>query len=199
MTGYTADLYYGKKTVTFEQFAMECARAFGALVTMRDDAKDAEIPEALVPSPYYSKRFNELMAALTTVTAMSDEETEKAAFNEYDSEIAKQIEYANERLAVKKRYEAMIADVYAWTPPTEDHEGLKTFMIDQLLSSVGSDCREYGADVKRLAGKEWRTAKLEKLGEEMARAGREMRAEEERTRDRNEWIQALRDSLKVTA
>jgi len=35
-TGYTADLNDGKQ-VTFQEFTMKCARAFGALIEMRDD------------------------------------------------------------------------------------------------------------------------------------------------------------------
>ena len=32
-TGYTIDLYEGKE-VTFEEFVMKCARAFGALISV---------------------------------------------------------------------------------------------------------------------------------------------------------------------
>jgi hypothetical protein len=45
-TGYTAPIADG---MTFEQFALGCARAFGALVTMRDEPSDAPIPERLEP------------------------------------------------------------------------------------------------------------------------------------------------------
>lgn len=43
-TGYTADVQSGKVT-DFAEYAMNCARAFGALVLMRDDPSDADIPE----------------------------------------------------------------------------------------------------------------------------------------------------------
>lgn len=35
-TGYTSPLYEGKE-ISFEQFALRCARNFGALVMMRDE------------------------------------------------------------------------------------------------------------------------------------------------------------------
>ena len=35
-TGYTLDLYNGKD-ITFEEFVLKCARAFGALIDMRDE------------------------------------------------------------------------------------------------------------------------------------------------------------------
>ena len=41
--GYTSKLHDGDQP--FNEFIMSCARAFGALVTMRDDPNDAPIPE----------------------------------------------------------------------------------------------------------------------------------------------------------
>ena len=42
-TGYTVALYEGKD-VTFEDFVMGCSRAFGALISLRDEP-NAPIPE----------------------------------------------------------------------------------------------------------------------------------------------------------
>ena len=42
-TGYTYDLYDGKD-IEFPDFVMKCARAFGALIEIRDDPMDAAIP-----------------------------------------------------------------------------------------------------------------------------------------------------------
>jgi len=36
-SGYTSDLYEGKN-ISFTQFALQCARAFGAAIDQRDDA-----------------------------------------------------------------------------------------------------------------------------------------------------------------
>ena len=41
-TGYTAGILEGE---TFEQYALQCAKAFGALVMMRDEPSDAPIPD----------------------------------------------------------------------------------------------------------------------------------------------------------
>ena len=58
-TGYTADVMDGKVT-DFKLFAMQCARAFGALVIMRDEPLNAEIPDEFSPSNYH---FQELEQA----------------------------------------------------------------------------------------------------------------------------------------
>lgn len=50
-TGYTAGVKDG--TVTdFKAFVMQCARAFGALIDMRDDPSDVPIPKSFAPSSY---------------------------------------------------------------------------------------------------------------------------------------------------
>jgi hypothetical protein len=50
-TGYTAKLYDGDQK--FQDFAMECARAFGALIEMRDEPMNAKIPETFEPSEHH--------------------------------------------------------------------------------------------------------------------------------------------------
>ncbi len=60
-TGYTADIAKG---ITFQQYAWSCARAFGALVMMRDEPSDAPIPEAFTPSDYHVKALAEARAKL---------------------------------------------------------------------------------------------------------------------------------------
>ena len=53
MASYTYELV--DKKLTFPQFAMRCARAFGALIEMRDDSMDAPIPDEFSPSDYHVK------------------------------------------------------------------------------------------------------------------------------------------------
>lgn len=71
-TGYTADLYDGKD-VSFEGFALNCARAFGALVSLRDEP-DAEIPDEFKVDEYYVKKFEEAKEELEKAESMTDEE-----------------------------------------------------------------------------------------------------------------------------
>ena len=55
-TGFTCDI---KDGITFERFALNCARAFGALINMRDDSLDAEIPDEIKPSDHHVKALAE--------------------------------------------------------------------------------------------------------------------------------------------
>jgi len=77
-TGYTAKLMESGQT--FQDFVMQCARAFGACVMMRDDPMDAPIPERFEPSDYNVKRLAEAKAELVKLQAMTNDE--KIAFGE---------------------------------------------------------------------------------------------------------------------
>ena len=57
-TGYTIDIYNGKK-VTFKDFALNCARAFGACVMQRDDPAD-EKPKIMPEESYHTKALKKL-------------------------------------------------------------------------------------------------------------------------------------------
>jgi hypothetical protein len=57
-TGYTAKLM--EEGQSFPEFAMRCARNFGALIMMRDESLDVPIPEQFEPSDYYRKKLSEL-------------------------------------------------------------------------------------------------------------------------------------------
>jgi hypothetical protein len=62
-TGFTADICKGAE-VSFEDFAMTCARAFGALYSMRDEPMDAPIPETFVASGYHADELEKAKARL---------------------------------------------------------------------------------------------------------------------------------------
>ena len=71
-TGYTADLYDGKD-VSFEDFTLNCARAFGALVSLRDEP-DAEIPDEFKVDEFYVKRFEKAKEELEKAKQITDED-----------------------------------------------------------------------------------------------------------------------------
>jgi hypothetical protein len=71
MTGYVHHMV--EKNQTFPQFAMSCARAFGALVEMRDEGMDAKIPDEIKPEPYHKKAAAEARKELVAFEAMTED------------------------------------------------------------------------------------------------------------------------------
>ena len=52
-TGYTTDIYNGKD-VSFRDFALTCARQFGACIMQRDDPAD-EKPKIMPEESYHTE------------------------------------------------------------------------------------------------------------------------------------------------
>jgi hypothetical protein len=194
-TGYTADIAKG---ITFQQFAMNCARAFGALIMMRDEPSDAEIPAQFEPSTHYVDWANEARAKLATMQAMSIAEVERAAEDAYSEQLASWQRSRDEAVDLRNKYNAMLAQAVQWTPPTPEHEGLLDFMVKQIQESIKFDCYEMEPPSRREATS-WHNEQIAHLKKNIVRYDAEQAQEVERTRGRNDWVSALRDSLKVSA
>lgn len=188
-TEYTAPI---KDGITFEAFALSCARAFGALVTMRDEPFDAPIPEEFPPSDYHAGELAKLRKELTE---LSDAEVDERARREHEAEVACIKQRDSEDKALRARYEAMLQQVRAWTPPTPEHEGLKRFMVEQITQSIHYDCdipRELPAPK---TGAEWYSARIAEIARLMAYHKKEQREEQDRAAERTRWVRDLRASL----
>ena len=132
-TGYTVNLM--RNGQSFPEFVMGCARAFGALVQMRDDPSDAPIPEKFDPTDYHSKELEKAQKELTRLQTMNDEEKANFGQTEKDVNIKRSEEYLEKSRVENKRLEDMEAQVRLWEPPTPDHQGMKDFMLNQLSIS----------------------------------------------------------------
>jgi hypothetical protein len=196
-TGYTADVQDGKVT-DFPTFAMQCARAFGALVLMRDDPKDASIPEEQRPGSYYIESVQRDEVALGRLLTMSGPDCEAAAIKAHEAAVTYAADYLAKRRTERERYKAMIAKVEAWTPPSADHVNMKKFMLDQLNESLKFDCGgDYSPTVEPLlSGSGWRLQQIARAKESLERSRKSLAEEEERVRGRNKWVRELRESLK---
>lgn len=193
-TGYTHNV--GDGTLTeFRDFALQCARAFGALITMRDDPADAPIPDAIEASSYYSDRLKESEAQLFTLNEMGDDEVIAAAQKDNDDSMAAYRKRLAEDAATRDRYLAMLEHVRAWEPPTHDHAPMKEFMVEQLMTSIDCDCGHVPKTPRMLTPTEWLNERREDLKQGIARYREQDQAERKRAADRTAWIAALKASL----
>jgi hypothetical protein len=193
-TGYTAAIAGG---ITFEQFAMQCARAFGALVTMRDDPSDAPIPDRIEPSTHYQEWLEREHVELNRLMAFTAADVEREAEADYQLQVEAHADRMKKAADLQAKYESMLERVNAWTPPSSDHQGLKDFMIQQITESIRFDCNtSYDEPPHRKAPAEWIADKLERARADLARYEDEHRKEVERAASRTAWVQSLRASLK---
>lgn len=199
-TGYTHCVQDGSVT-EFREFALRCARGMGACVMLRDDPLDDGIPETLpTEGEYHTAQINELKQRLGELRRMSLADAEKAATKEYDDALKRHREYLDEKELQRQRYEAMLAEVDKWIPPTDDHRGLKDFMVSQLRESINFDCSTtyVTAPVPAASGAAWLSDKISDCERDLKHHAEERAKQQTREASRQAWVDALRASLTAT-
>ncbi len=194
-TGYTAQVIEG---VSFKKFVLQCARAFGACVTMRDEANDKEIPVFKVSS-YHSDNIKKVRERLATLKGVTLEVADMMTLTEFNNEVKYNEEHIAERGETKAQYLKMLSLVREWQPPTPEHVSLKDFMIQQLEGSIKSDCSiSYYTDnpPKLLTGREWLSKEINASMRSIAYHEEELAEEAQRVEGRNLWVSQLKESLK---
>jgi hypothetical protein len=195
MTGYTYELV--DKKLSFLQFAMRCARAFGALIEMRDEDMDAPIPDYFPPSDYHVNGKLEAEKTLARLRSISAEEAVAAERLSVSDSIARLEKSKAEEEEKRTFMQGVLSEVQAWKAPTPDHSGLRDFMIQQITTSLeGGDW--YDKEIERL-----KNADLTVLvSERIARAEKDIvyhaekyREECARCAERTKWVRDLRESL----
>ena len=192
-TGYTCDI---EKGITFQEYAIGCARAFGACIEMRDDPKDKPIPEKFMASDYDLRELKKAQNELVKVKAMSLKRATAMAEDEYKDALAYYKKTLRERAALEKKYQDMLAKVKGWTPPSKEHTEFKKFMELQITDSIEGDCRtDYVSEPVKLSGAAWKKKRLASIMHDITYHTKGHKAELERVAGRNNWIRLLRNSL----
>ena len=194
-TGYTAKIADG---IDFRTYAMDCARAFGACVTMRDDPGGGDmIPEKFEPSDWHAERLREARAERDRLAALSPAEVDAAAALAWEEAEEYRLKRLNEKRELRSKYEAMLAEVNSWEPPTDEHAQFRDFMRDQITQSFDFDCGgSYGEEPEpKLSGEEWRKKMLGKADWSIQYHAKEDAGERERAASRTACVAALRASL----
>lgn len=193
-TGYTDKIYNGVPQ-TFEEFALDCARAFGTLVTLREE-RNAEIPDAFEPSSYHQKQLDQALMDYEYAVYAADYEIEEKLNDQHSETLKRYAEGRVEKAELLARYTAMLDQVKAWNAPTLDHVKYREFMIEQLEGSIKFDCSDYyDNDPELLSVEDFRAEMLDQALWSLNYHWKMHNEEVARTRERNNWIQALRGSL----
>jgi hypothetical protein len=193
-TGYTAKVQSGEIT-EFKDFALTCARAFGALIHLRDEPLSPHIPDDIKGSDYHKERAADAEAQLAALDRLHDDEIRALATADNEKKQASHAAYVAERTVEKARYEAMLAKAREWTPPTPEHAGLKDFMIKQLEESIRFDCSVTFSAPEPLDATSWLNGRRKELQSNLAYHRKNIAADDERNAERIAWIKSLKQSL----
>jgi hypothetical protein len=192
-TGYTADIAKG---IDFRTYAMGCAQAFGACISLRDDP-NSTIPEQFEPDSYHQEALERAEESLKEAEAMTLEEAAAKASEAYCRDLESWSDASRKDRQLQEKYEEMLIEVEKWEPPTPDHVELKKFMASQIRESMDFDCGFSRTAPTLKNPLEFKTVAIESAKRDMAYHRKEHAEEIKRTNGRNAWIKALRDSLQA--
>lgn len=201
-TGYTEPILKGKIT-SFKDYAKLCMRAFGATIHMRDDSLDVEYTKR-EPSQYHIDSLKSWQETLLELNSMTDDQI----LEKRKSEIQEDIDYHQKKIVEcienYTKLKSMLDEVQSWEPPTEEHKGIKKFMIEQITETIkfDADARYHQLEVKR------HTEKLNSLDINDVKRGYIEDAkrnieyhishnedEIKRANDSNQWVETFLNSL----
>ncbi len=197
-TGYTAELQE-RPDMPFAEFVWKCARAMGACIMQRDDRNDAPVKMDEEVSDYHVEALATARDELAAFRAKS-----KVGISlQYQEVVRKGVADDKKCLAEKRAkrasYTRMLTFVYDWTPPTEDHKGLREFMESQLVESIEFDCNEdyytERPDRPVQSEEEWVCKYEESLAHSVEYHTEKHAKEVEQVRSRNEWKRQLLESV----
>jgi hypothetical protein len=195
-TGYTDIIYSSKGEVKFRDFALRCARAFGATIHQRDENLDSN-PRLREVYFYHAEQAEKDMAELNRLNHLNKHDIAQKIETEYQECCNDWERSCKKEARLLFEYTAMLANAEAWEPPTKEHKALKQFMIDQIKESIRCDTgfRMRQQKPQKPNTDKWLTNNIGWLEESILRHQQEQIKENERVANANKWLDDLVHSL----
>lgn len=196
-TGYTSKVLDG---CSFKDYALTCARSFGALLHMRDEPLNAEVTTKVPRSTFSRDQVEKLKAKLEDLIALSYNNIVSRAA-QYNAEGLARFEERMDALYEQQvLYERMLCTAKGWIPPSPEHQGLKDFMISQLEQSLDFDClhaKTYYDEnpFKELDPEEWFEQEVKNLASSLFYYRRQTEDDYRRWLKNTRWVEDLVKSL----
>lgn len=194
-SGYTADVASGKMT-DFAEYALQCARAFGALIMLRDEPLSSEIP-TFTPNTYDEEAIQQKSKELSEFLAMTEDQRRQAHADDQAARKAESEKWIAERKLTRQRYEAMLQKARQFKSPSPDHDNYAKFLVEQLEQSIKFDCSTdyYDRMSEPVPFEKWEQDRLNRLSDDISYHMKQRDDEIARTKERNNWVRQLREAL----
>lgn len=194
-TGYTYDVQEGKIT-TLEDFAKSCARAF---LWQARDSEEKDLRKLVADEgtlSYYQKALKTAEDELLELEGL-DDATWRLKWDEAMAAEQDRLEKYNiQKMSESLRYIQMIDKVKDWEPPTEKHADMKSFMIEQLESSLKFDCEGAYQAFKPTPFQEWKKYKLDCARRDVIKYYNDVQKHSSRKQEYIDWVDQLLESVK---
>ncbi len=194
-TGYTAGILDGT-TKDFKQFATNCMRAFGATIHMRDDSADTPYKPDEVTS-YHSDAIAKAKGEIAALNKMDNAQIEKDETKVLNKNLRYHKSAITKIRKQRSKLGSLLADALVYEAPTTEHNGIKSFMENQLTETIKHDCSEsyhrenIEAINTRLSSidpqKVW-NERMDRAKKDLAYHTAELEKETERVTTRNKWV-----------
>ena len=189
-TGYTAAIAQG---ITFKEFAVSCASAFGALFEFRDVPLQ-DLPTTLPEDPHRKKEIAKYKKKLQQLEAMSNEDIQKEINARYKVDLAYHKKSEKEKRDLLKKYKEMLVKINQWKPPTKEHDSLKDFMRQQVELSM-IDCRPSTYKPKKETVENYKTERKTDIENSIRYHKTRLKTERKELKKQLNWIVKLKTSL----
>jgi hypothetical protein len=193
-TGYTAGILDGT-TKDFNQFAKNCSRAF--IMHLRDEPMDSEYKKREV-SDYHIKAIEKAKTELTQADSLSDEELIIQEKNRLIESKKHHLESKEKDELNKIKMDSFLEKAKSYVPPTENHQGIANFMIEQLVKTIDFDCNStYHIDklktiddeIAKVNANDIRSAIKIKATKDIAYHAKEHEEDVKRCEEHNQWYE----------
>lgn len=201
-TGYTVYIEDGEIT-TGKDFLKLCTRAFGVTIDLRDEPLSVPTPSSFEPSPFYKESYDRALKKLEEVNNMSFNEAKIQMRADYEKTISDYKNYAEREIAMNEKYAKVRKEVEEWIPPTEEHEGIKKFALEQIDMCITK--QEYIDEYLEKSKEEFDDSDeavqnyindiVDYYQRDIERSYESWQKELERTRSKNEWMTKFLESL----
>lgn len=206
-TGYT-NYIVEDKNPTMEKFMRGCAHAF--LAHLRDSSISDKLKPMNEDCSYEKDGLVDKAIQLNELIKMSNADYKLKLIEDTQLRIKNCTKYIKESANTKKKLEKMLREVKAWTPPTDRHNNLKEFAIEQINSTIAFDCCSSYYKSELLEAKRqlsqlkkndqaiiasMKAKDIDELVKDIARLGKDIQKNRANVEDTNEWIDNLEKSL----
>lgn len=179
-TGYTSAVQDG--TITkLKDFVLHCIPALIGEIPSEQDQ-------------YYRNRLNETQEWLSDLLNMTPGEIERAAQEDYEKSLNRWLKSEADRQLFHGRYNNMLKMVRNWQPPTQEHDSLRGFMIEQLEKSVEFDCPVIERPIEK-SPQEWYSHNIKEASGKIELYALEMIKELDKFEKNSAWMAELHKSL----
>lgn len=203
-TGYTQPVLDG---ASFEEFALETATAFSHLA--RRLSEDKKLADGPLPDPaksarnsYHGKALAKAEKKLRNTMKMSFNRAARKAQKEYDERKKSLLEGLEKISANAFALDKMVKAVLAYqAPDTETHKAHKTYMLEQLKTTIEHDTDpSYYNDelekLKLLTPQQWKKKAIEDAKHDIEYHSEKAAEETKRLAQEVEFIAGLRVAVK---